>query len=103
MFGLPLSTTWLVIGVPVFWVLYTLGLALLASPSKEEDPAGAAVVLLSEFGIFTLCVLMPGLATWAYKKSLPCGLESTNSGWDEGFSPSDMSWLAIKALLVASV
>ncbi|MGM0694086.1 MAG: hypothetical protein ACQEUN_11900 [Pseudomonadota bacterium] len=25
MFGLPTATTWLVIGVPVFWVLYTLG------------------------------------------------------------------------------
>ncbi|SEN24851.1 hypothetical protein [Halomonas caseinilytica] len=25
MFGLPASTTWLVIGVPVFWILYTLG------------------------------------------------------------------------------
>ncbi|MGO2132566.1 MAG: hypothetical protein ACTH3D_06650 [Halomonas sp.] len=25
MFGLPVSTTWLVIGVPVMWVLYTLG------------------------------------------------------------------------------
>lgn len=25
MFGLPVSTTWLVIGVPVFWMLYTLG------------------------------------------------------------------------------
>lgn len=25
MFGLPVSTTWLVVGVPAFWVLYTLG------------------------------------------------------------------------------
>lgn len=25
MFGLPVSTAWLVIGVPVFWTLYTLG------------------------------------------------------------------------------
>ena len=56
---------------------------------------GAKVVLLRELGIFTLCVLMPGFRTWAYKKFLPWGRESTNSGWELGFSPSDMSWFAI--------
>ena len=25
MFGLPVSTTWLVVGAPAFWLLYTLG------------------------------------------------------------------------------
>ncbi len=38
MFGLPLSTTLLVFGFPVFWVLYTIGFLILTRNWKREEP-----------------------------------------------------------------
>ena len=36
MFGLPLSTTLLVLGFPLFWILYTIGFLLLTRNWDNE-------------------------------------------------------------------
>ncbi len=38
MFDLPLSTTFLLLGFPLFWIVYSIGFLILSRNWREETP-----------------------------------------------------------------
>lgn len=65
MFGLPIATTWLVFGVPVFWVLYTLGFFWVTRnwpPVRRDEPTELHPMLVGVV-LSSLTMIAVSLAT----------------------------------------